>query len=240
MSESTRRALLLGVPDPGSEFDVLESVPRDLEKMKEVLLYHSDGTENYDVTDELVEASDNWSVGSFLKSFDDLIDGAEQFIFYFSGHGEATPYGLQLVTPYPQDRYASSFEAGIFFELILRRLNSQDAPKEVLIILDCCYSGAGGDDVTSKERAFRNYTHLREGVTVIASSSRNEPSWAERESMSDFTAAVVECFDEVEGDLFALDLYSRARQKMTAQMPVLRTFGSGASPIRYLDSKSAL
>lgn len=63
---------------------------------------------------------------------------AEDYLFYFAGHGLSTDIGVYLATC-----DADSVEAGIDLDY-LKRLITRLAPKDsrVLIILDCCHAGA--------------------------------------------------------------------------------------------------
>ena len=176
MIEPGSTALLIGVTDYlGSELIPLPSAKADVEELELALELNGDGSENFDVTSKVVGVADAWGAHDLLEEIDRLIDDSKHFLFYFSGHGLLNKFGLQLATP---DKEQSK-DSGVYFDALLHRFN-QSRADEVTIILDCCYSGAAGDssmgpeDPVERAAESLKLTHLREGVTILASSGRTQ------------------------------------------------------------------
>jgi len=89
-------------------------------------------------------------------------------LFYFSGHGRLTDEGGVLVT---QDGSADG-EWGVEMADLMR-LASRSEARNILILLDCCHSGAFGDSHTGGDNPLAS---LRDNLTIIASSLRAQGS----------------------------------------------------------------
>lgn len=224
-------ALLVGIsgysraslPDlPSSEADVVE--------LQTMLENNHDGSANFTVTPLIIDNSSPWGAGDLLRAVDLELDSTtDHFLFYFSGHGRSNKFGLQLATPDKQD----SLDSGVFFDALLQRFNRPDV-KEVTIILDCCFSGAAGDRSYVSAGEVLQFAHLREGISILASSRRHQESEGAIEGTSLFTKRIVERLSE-QSPANVLDLYNFARAQAREdedQDPVLRTFGSYHSPVR--------
>lgn len=231
------RALLVGVSDySGSGLDDLPSSALDVVELGLALETHRDGiSENFGVTSRLVDsASRNWGAHDLLNDVDELIEDCEHFLFYFSGHGIPTNFGLQLATPEKNQQN----DSGVYFDSLLHRFNAARA--EVTVVLDCCFSGLAGDHAFGDANKALKLTHLRDGVTILASSGRNEKSMADEGVPSAFTREVISCLgDDEHESVDVIDLYDYTRRRLIDQRPVLRTFGSRFSAIRAQDLKTA-
>jgi hypothetical protein len=234
MIELSSTALLIGVTDYlGSELIPLPSAKLDVEGLELALELNGDGTENFDVTSKVVGVDDAWGAHDLLEEVDRLIDDSEHFLFYFSGHGLLNKFGLQLATPEKEQ----AKDSGVYFDALLHRFN-QSSAKEVTIILDCCYSGAAGDSSFAREDPIKRaaeslkLTHLREGVTILASSGRTQESEARAEGLSLFTGELLEGLNaHTDKTVDVIDLYNFTRRHLLTQTPVLRTFASRFSPL---------
>lgn len=236
MSLNERRAVLFGVTSTSAAFEPLSCARDDVEGLERALECHGDGSVNFDVKPIIVDETDEWQVGDLLKTIDLELGSARHFLFYFSGHGHVTEFGLELVTPEKQH----NFDSGIYFDVLLHRFNTAAADTEITVILDCCFSGEAGDTAQAATDALQQrFTHLREGITILASSGRTEESRADSEGLSDFTRAVIERLDADVKRTTILDAYSWAKEQVPAQTPVLRTFGSRHSALRAADQATA-
>jgi hypothetical protein len=93
---------------------------------------------------------------------------ADAALFYFSGHGTKNVLGGYLVTgdAKPDDLGVPMGDVLTFADDARHRI------REVVIILDCCHSGAfAADPIISNEKAV-----LREGISVLAASRASEPA----------------------------------------------------------------
>lgn len=238
MTMNGRRALLVGVPRTTSaDFELLPSVEKDIPAMERALESHHDGSTNFDVTCMIIDEASERAKGDVLNAVEvGLDDSSEHFLFYFSGHGTVTDFGLQLIMPQSDHE----FDSGIFFDVLLRRFNLVDENTEITVILDCCFSGAAGDDQVMSDKVLRRFTNLRDGMTILASSRRDLESSANPEGLSDFTQSVVASLSDKDRDIVdVLDIYKNARETVSGQIPALRTSGSRYPAIKARDQRSA-
>jgi hypothetical protein len=96
-----------------------------------------------------VALDDRASKGDIEKSFDwvkSTVPAGSRIYFYFSGHGAPDPStGTSFLLPYDGDpKYLDG--TAIKLQTVLARLEESKA-KEVLAIVDSCFSGAGGRSV---------------------------------------------------------------------------------------------
>lgn len=233
-SRSDNRALLVGMSYyVDTSLRDLTGVERDVEELTRVLEENADGTPNFEVTPLVSTYERPLTADLLLRELDLLIDEVEDnhLLFYFSGHGIVGPYGFQLATA----EKSGAFDSGIHFDVLLHRFNQMRGA--VTVILDCCYSGAAGDRNVVFDGRSLVMTYIREDVTILASSTRNQRALLEDGELSDYTAAVVEALQGggaagqgVEVD--ALQVHSHARAKLVGQTPVVRLFGSAQHCLR--------
>lgn len=231
MTLGNRRAVLLGVTETSStDFEPLPCAEHDVDEMERVLETHRNGADNFQVKAEVVDKNSLWRVGDLLHKIDLELTDAEHFLFYFSGHGHVTDFGLELITP-EKDH---ALDSGIYFDILLHRFNQASPKTEITVILDCCFSGAAGDTSLTGGDVLRRFTHLRDGITILASSTRDEPSYgSDGDRCSAFTGEIVCCLDDEEQDgTDILDVYKWTRKRVSGQSPVLRTFGSSHTALR--------
>lgn len=221
-----KRALLVGIDDyPGAP---LAGCVSDATEMAELLRRHADRTSNYDVrlvTSE-IQAIDRPRLRSLLGELFENARDAELF-FFFAGHGAQTAWGAELVT---QDYTTNSL--GVSLSDVIGLANESPA-KEVVLVLDCCYSGdaanLAGIQSAAVAQPFRVPTAvLREGVTILAASRATEPS-AEIAGHGAFTRLLTEGLEgaaaDVLGNVTALSLYAFASRAFGAweQRPVFKS-----------------
>lgn len=236
MTASDARAVLVGVASyKNVEFEPLSCAPHDLALMERLLESHADGSENFEVTSMMLDEHTPESAADILATVDREITEAVNFVFYFSGHGHFDDFGLQLLTAEKLQR----LDGGIYFDTLLHRFN-RERKTEITVILDCCFSGAAGNSSVDHLGGLHVMTQLRDGISILASSSAHGESFAEEDSASDFTAAVGECLESLDGGaVTVLDLYKWTSQRLTDQTSVLRTFGSSHTVLRAASRQTA-
>lgn len=221
-----RRALLIGI-DAYNKFSKLGGCVADATSMRDRLECNADGSPNYDC--RLFTSLEKRPVGrDFLREkwFELFEDFRGDILFYFSGHGAQTRTGGQLVT---QD--GSSTTPGLAMDDLLLLANESLA-QEVVLILDCCYSGRFGDPAMLQGNSV-----LREGVTVLAA-SRPKGVAKEIEGQGVFTELVVSALDgggaDVRGYVSAASVYAYVDQALGPwdQRPIYKSYSSKLSPLR--------
>jgi len=157
-----RRALVVGINDYPSA--PLAGCVEDAESIARLLARHEDGSPNFDV--RLITApSSRVTRRELRQEITDLLrDPADVAILYFSGHGTERNLDGYLVT---QD--AKSYDEGVGMSEVLTMAN-QSRVGEVVVILDCCHSGALG----ALPSVDNTKAVLREGLTILAASRADQ------------------------------------------------------------------
>ncbi len=153
-----KKAVVIGIDNyPNAQ---LSGCVNDAKAVAELLRTNGDGSRNFDVSLNL----NVQSKAELLYLIDRLFNGdAEISLLYFSGHGSEDGH---LVTP-----DYNGIDLGVSMNDILGYAN-QSRCRNKIIILDCCFSGKFGEisAIGSSESL------LADGVTIMASSSRDEVS----------------------------------------------------------------
>jgi Caspase domain len=221
-----RRALFIGI-DAYKKFSKLGGCVADATAMRDKLQRNADETVNYDC--RLFTSNDKRPIDrEFLKEkwYDLFEDFRGDILFYYSGHGAQTRTGGQMVT---QD--GSYTMPGLAMDELLSLANESSA-HEVVLILDCCYSGGFGDPAI-----LRGNSSLREGVTVLAA-SRPKGVAKEIEGQGVFTKLVISALDgggaDVRGYVSAASIYAYVDQALGPwdQRPIYKSYSSKMSPLR--------
>lgn len=226
-----KRALLVGIDDyPAAPLGGCVSDACELGRLVE---RNADGSPNYDVR---LVTSDDTTINrrDLLELLDDLFGNAEnaELLFFFAGHGQPGDVGAGLVT---QDGDT------VAMEHVINKANASPAT-EVILILDCCFSGDLGNpsslQASAVAPAFRfGNTLLREGVTVLTASRANEPS-AEIGGQGAFTRLLLEGLEGAAADhlgaVTSQSLFAFASRAFGAwdQRPVLKSYVTKSSSIR--------
>jgi hypothetical protein len=226
-----RRALVVGIDDYSGA--PLRGCIADARAMERVLERNDDNSLNYDVRRI---TSDEQTVDRryLLDLLDDLFDNARhtQLLFFFAGHGRPGDVGAGLVTQDADD---------VAMEHVINKANTSPA-QEVIVILDCCFSGDLGNipalQASAAAPAFRfGNTLLREGVTLLAASRATETS-AEAGGQGAFTRLLIEGLEGAAADhlgaVTAQSLYAFASRAFGAweQRPVLKSYVTQSSSVR--------
>ena len=162
-----KKALLIGINAyPNMP---LSGCANDVRKLQPLLAHHGDTakTPNFECRQILAEKDGDEPITRprlrrEVKSF--FENEADTSLLYFSGHGFSSDLGGYLVT---QDFVGA--DEGVPMQEILALANSAligKRAKEVILILDCCFSGKLG----GVKELGENAAMLAEGLTILAAS----------------------------------------------------------------------
>jgi hypothetical protein len=220
-----RKALIVGIDDYPTA--PLSGCVNDANKMEEVLKRHQDGSRNFDCK-KLITPDHCITRSSLKKHVEDLFAfQTDVALFYFSGHGTENNLGGYLVT---QD--ARAYDEGLPMQDVLTLANNSRA-HEVVIILDCCNSGAFGRVPAINNTA----ANLREGISVLTASLADQSSM-EVNGNGIFTKLIYEALQggasDVLGHVTVASVYAYADQILGAwdQRPLLKSHVSKLLPLR--------
>lgn len=229
--EQMKRALLIGI-DAYNQFSNLSGCVADATKMFDMLRRHENGDSNYECRLFTSKGKKPITSERLTNEWNNLFhDFKGDILFYYSGHGTPTQTHTQLVT---QD--GSGTIPGLAMNDLLLLAN-QSVANEVVLILDCCYSGALGDPANLQRNAFVNHTQLREGVTILAASSPRGVA-KEIEGQGVFTELLLSALAggaaDVRGYVSAASVYAYVDQALGAwdQRPIYKSYASRMTPIR--------
>src|SRR5258708_28575971 len=158
-----RRALIVGIDEyPKSP---LRGCVNDATEIARLLRRHEDGSPNFEC--QMLTAPPFPITRAILKGkIEDLFrDESDVALLYFSGHGFANDLGGYLVTPDGE----RNDEGVSMVDVITLAKGSRVG--EVVILLDCCYSGALG-----ALPPLINLTVLREGISIRTPSRGSQVS----------------------------------------------------------------
>jgi hypothetical protein len=152
---------------------------------------------------------------------------AEVALLYFSGHGTENNLDGYLVTP-----DAKQYREGVSMTEVLTLANKSRA-HEVVIILDCCQSGAfGNPPVVDNLKAL-----IREGVSVLTASRSTQVS-VEINGQGLFTSLLCEALTggaaDVIGNVNVASVYAYVDQMLGPwdQRPLFKSHVSKLIPLR--------
>lgn len=229
-----RRALLVGIDDyPGAP---LSGCVNDAETMATLLGKHEDGAPNFDCR-LLTGPPTSVTSGLVYKQIAQLFaHEADVALLYFSGHGTENNLGGYLVTP-----DANQYREGVSMTDVLKLANSSRA-KEIVIILDCCHSGAlGGVPLLGEAN---EVAILREGVSILTASRSTQLSYEVAVDEDGdkvqglFTALVCGALDggaaDVVGNVTVASVYAYVDQSLGAwdQRPLLKAHVANLTSLR--------
>ena len=153
-------------------------------------------------------------------------------IVYFCGHGQETVSGGCMVT-----QNNTTANPGVPFAYLLSL--AEDALRdgrihEVILIIDCCYSGdIGNISLFGKKRAY-----IPKGLSILTSSASNELSYYTKDSTI-FTHHLIDGLEggaaDLLGEITVISLYSYVNKMLSTlqhQTPYLKTYSSSLNPIR--------
>lgn len=225
-----RRALIVGI-DQYDNFASLSGCVADAEAILPALARHEDGSKNFDCRIFTSAGTDRITRPFLRARWKELFDSfAGDAVFYFAGHGGPSELGGFLVTQEGEDD-----DLGLPMNEIVQLANDSPA-RSVLIILDCCFSGAAGNAPSLKTPGLYQAT-LREGVTVLAASRPTETA-GEIDGHGLFTDLVLGALRggaaDVRGRVSAAGIYGYVESAFGswAQRPLYKSHAARLDPIR--------
>ncbi|MFB9406994.1 caspase family protein [Dactylosporangium matsuzakiense] len=164
-STDVKRALLVGI-DAYRNFPALRGCVNDVRAVDELLATHEDGAPNFGC--QLLDGPAGVSGDEFRAALTRLFaPGADIALLYFSGHGAVRNNDLVLATTDGTDVFP-----GVAVAEIMGMIAKATGLREVVIILDCCFSGAAagvphvaGDSAT-----------LRPGLSILTAARADQPA----------------------------------------------------------------
>lgn len=181
-----RRALSVGIDE--YEFGPLNGCVNDAQRMKAVLEKQQDGSPNFECKTLLAPQGAGNAIVTRSVLRDQLHrlfkDPADVALFHFSGHGTINNLDGYLVT---QD--AKKYDEGVAMSEVLK-LSNESKAREVVILLDCCFSGQLGNlPAIDNSKAF-----LREGISILTAGRGDQVS-VEAGGGGVFTSLVVDALE---------------------------------------------
>lgn len=197
-----RRALVVGVNH--YSWAPLKGCIYDANNIAKAISNHHDGSKNFYVK-KLTSTSGTLDISKaqLFRELKELFEAPADIVFFsFSGHGVDRELGGYLVT---QD--GQKHAPGVSLSEIVEMANMATHIKEIIIVIDSCFSGNAGNTNPLNE----NIASIRKGVTVFASSMQNENSW-ERNGQGVFSSIFVEALDgggaDIMGSVTVAGIYS--------------------------------
>lgn len=202
----------------------------DAKKICEVLSRNHDNSPNFECR-LLISSKDKITRPVLKETLARLFSlDVDMALFYFSGHGTANNLGGYLVT---QD--AEKYDEGVSMTDVLSMAN-QSSVRQIVIILDCCQSGAFGTlPAISNDKAI-----LREGISVLCASRSSEPAF-EKGGAGVFSVLVCEALyggaSNIIGEVTVADIYAFVDHNLGlwSQRPLFKCHVSKLLPLRRCD-----
>ena len=207
-----KKALCIGINDyPESP---LKGCINDATQIATILKTNGDGSPNFEINLK----TDIKTKGDLKKNITELFSGNPEIaLFYFSGHGYTDNLGGYIVAP-----DAKQYDEGLPMDELLKIVINSKATNKI-VILDCCFAGRFASPVISEA------SQLSEGVTILASSRKDEPS-AEIEGQGVFTNLLISALEggaaNITGNITPGGIYAYVDQALGAweQRPVFKTY----------------
>lgn len=188
-----RAALLVGISEYGEGFEPLPGSLKDVQAMVDIL-------KDFEIGAFEVEALRNCSDTSLEITIEHFFSGKDTedlLLFYFSGHGDLGRRGLanqqlHLCTHNSRKENGRLIESSALSAGFLKRQMDLSRSKQIVVILDCCYSGKIADLLTKGEGDI-SFTELKaSGRVILASSSASKVALQERDGLSVYTRFLIE------------------------------------------------
>lgn len=222
-----KRALLIGINDYFS--NPLSGCVNDASSLSELLEKNEDVTPNFDcqlLTGDSTNIIDQSIMDERIEAL--FAHEADVVLFYFSGHGGYSDVlGGYLVSQNHQN---------VPMNHIISRANSaakEKRIKEIIIILDCCHSGAIGSNYLTGS----NELAIHEGIAILTASRSTQYSM-EIGNSGVFTSLIIDALNggaaDALGNVSISSAYGYADQALGAwdQRPLLKANLSKLTAIR--------
>ena len=221
-----RRALIVGIDDYPEV--PLSGCVNDAHKIHNVLSRNEDGTPNFECR-MLLAPSGDVTRHVLRENIKELFGHeAEVALLYFSGHGTVNNLGGYIVTL----DYEAHDEGVAMSEIIT--LANKARIREVVIILDCCHSGAIGEIPIISE----DHVVLRQGISVLTASGAMQAALEVGLIGGVFTSLVCDALNggaaDVCGCVTVAAVYAYVEQMLGAwdQRPLFKSNVSKLVPLR--------
>ncbi|MBV8752653.1 MAG: caspase family protein [Hyphomicrobiales bacterium] len=228
-----KRALIVGI-NHYDKYNSLSCCVPDAQAMMEVLKRNGDGSPNFDCRLMTSPGPEPVTRRALREKWSELFHAFPgDILFYFSGHGLPTDVGGYLVT---QDGVPS--DEGVKMQDLVDLANKSSAAS-VLLILDCCFSGAAGN-APSVQGAVENQAILREGVTILAAAGPQQLA-IETAGHGVFTKLLLAAFRggaaDVRGRVSAASTYAYCEAALGAwdQRPLYKSHAARLEPVRLCE-----
>lgn len=211
-----KRALLVGIDDYDN-FSHLGGCVNDVMALTPLLARHEDASPNFDCQ---AHTSDTGGVSrdELLEALDALLaPGVGVALFYLAGHGAEDGNDVTLVTT-----DGTTTSPGVRLSEVLTKV-AQSSVREVIVILDCCFSGAGGVPQLGSDVA-----GVRSGLSMLTASRGDQTSAETKAGRGMFSTYLEGALDggaaDVVGKVTLAGLYSYLSESFGAweQRPTLK------------------
>jgi hypothetical protein len=211
-----RRALIVGIDqyDNGSN---LGGCVNDANKINRILMRNEGGDPNFECQ-VLLSPPDRITKSLLRHKIEELFKyDADVALLYYSGHGSKSVIDGYLIA---QD--TKEYNDGLDMHSILA-LADKAHIREIVIILDCCFSGTFGKDaLIGDDKAI-----LREGISILTASGASQTS-KEVAGGGVFTTLIYDALEggaaDVGGNVSVVSVYAYVDQTLGAwdQRPMLK------------------
>lgn len=233
-----KRALLIGI-DHYDNFEDLGGCANDAAALHPLLARNEDNSPNLDCRLLAArDASNRLTRDRLLELIDELLaPGCDFALLYFAGHGAALPGGeVALATS-----DGSIITPGVAFSEVVDRIG-RSTVKEVIVILDCCFSG-GATTISALGNQLAN---LRSGLSVLTASRGDQVSMETAAGRGQFSTYLEGALDagaaDVLGHINVSGLYAYLSESFGAweQRPTFKSNIDRLHDIRMCDPRVPL
>ncbi|NES04552.1 MAG: caspase family protein, partial [Okeania sp. SIO2F4] len=187
-----KKALLVGV-SKYDNFDNLDTTLKDVDAMKKILGNKEIG--GFEI--EVLNDSNSDKIEEAIERLFDRANENDTLLFYFSGHGFLTQEGhLYLATGETTKKQRGYSRRTSVASSFLKDEMSNSFSKRIIVILDCCFSGAftQGQKGDEQEEKIDIKPELGgKGRAILMSSSSTQSSFESKDSeLSIYTKHLVE------------------------------------------------
>jgi formylglycine-generating enzyme required for sulfatase activity len=188
-----RLALLVGVSEYGEGFEPLPGSLRDVQAMQTVLKDPERGAFEVD----LLQNCDRTSLEAQIEQLFSNKQADDLLLFYFSGHGDLGSGGmlyqqLHLCAHNTHKQGKRLVESSALSAGFLKRQMDLSRSQQIVVILDCCYSGAIAD-LLRKGDSEIDFGELKaKGRVILASSSAVQVALQAKDGLSLYTRYLIE------------------------------------------------
>lgn len=231
------KALLVGIDD--YDFVPLQSCVSDALEMSRLLGHHYDDQPNFDTLSLTSKGQETVTIQLLREQINQLFQSnVETALFYFAGHGKGATYDDQA---YLMTEDFEENAPGISLNWLLEKANEARA-REVILIVDACYSGNLGNVTRTFESRISEAALLRKEITILTATNSRQPA-AETATGGRFTSLLKSGLSggaaDVLGRVTAAALYKHADQflNLWEQRPLFKANVSKMSSLRQCKPK---